>query len=87
MISFSEEDLDGVTSPYDDDLVIKALIAIFEVSPILVDTESSTGILYRPTYLKMGLASDLLTLIDAPLVGFDGDQVSPKETINLPVCR
>lgn len=73
-----------MTSPHDDTLVIKSLIARFEVSCILVDRESSTEIMYHPAFQKMSLTSYLLTPTDAPLVGFNGDEVRLERTIDLP---
>ena len=54
-ISFSDEDLEGITTPHNDALVITLNVNTFETEGILVDQGSSTDILYYKAFKKMGL--------------------------------
>ncbi len=75
VISFSDEDLEGVETPHDDAVVISMIANKFDVKRVLVDNGSSANILYYHAYQKMGLPEGQLRKINAPLVGFTGDSV------------
>ncbi|XP_010265877.1 PREDICTED: uncharacterized protein LOC104603518 [Nelumbo nucifera] len=49
-IYFTEDDVRGIQHPHDDALVIKLRINDFEVKRILVDSGSSTDILFKTTF-------------------------------------
>ncbi|XP_008795595.2 uncharacterized protein LOC103711289 [Phoenix dactylifera] len=75
VISFSNENLEGVKTPHDDAVVISVIVNKFDVKRILVDNGSSANILYYHVYQKMGLTENQLRRMNAPLVGFTGDSV------------
>ena len=45
VISFSNKDIQGVQTPYDDAIVISMMIANYDVKRIFIDNESSVLIL------------------------------------------
>lgn len=49
LITFSKEDFEGVCMPYDDLVVVPVVIANFEVQKILVNSGSTTNILFYKT--------------------------------------
>jgi hypothetical protein len=55
------------------------------VSHILIDTGSSTDVLYRDTFHKMGIRDDMLSPVQTPLVRFTGDSIHSMGMITLRV--
>ncbi|XP_010243816.1 PREDICTED: uncharacterized protein LOC104587791 [Nelumbo nucifera] len=84
-LSFTDEDLKGVAVPHDDALVVSAVISNFVVKRILVDSGSSTNILFYEAFEKMKIAPKRLQPVDAPLVSFFGGIVKPEGKISLPI--
>ncbi|GAA0155166.1 hypothetical protein LIER_12951 [Lithospermum erythrorhizon] len=76
-LSFSNIELKGIELPHDDPVVIAPLIANFIVERILVDTGSSTDILYLSTYDKLHLPRSHIQPIGTPLLGFTVHVVYP----------
>ena len=54
-ISFTDEEAERIHHPHDDAIVITLLIADYINRRVLVDNESSTDILYYPTFQQMRL--------------------------------
>lgn len=78
LITFTKKDADSVpASATDDALVITADAGGFEVRRIPVDNGSSVDVLDYDAFKKMDLADAKLTLINAPLVGFNGGSIYP----------
>ncbi|GAA0152927.1 hypothetical protein LIER_11286 [Lithospermum erythrorhizon] len=77
-ISFSDAELQGLEFPYDDPVVISLFIANYTVERMLVDTRSSTHILYLSMYDKLGLPRNMLQPMNTALVGFTGHSIYPK---------
>lgn len=75
VITFGEEDLEGVYLPHDDALVITALVANREVHMILVDNGSSTDIIFYDAFKKMGIPLTAVTPSIATVSGFSGEPV------------
>ncbi|RWW65175.1 hypothetical protein BHE74_00027533, partial [Ensete ventricosum] len=78
------EDLDvtfksgGEEYPYHDDaLVISIRMANAYVKRVMIDTGSSTDILYIDAFQKLGLTDRDLVTLTSTLTGFIGDFVSP----------
>nr|XP_009405818.1 PREDICTED: uncharacterized protein LOC103988872 [Musa acuminata subsp. malaccensis] len=70
---------------HDDALVISARVANAQVRRIMVDTGSSTDILYFGAFQKLGLARESLSPMCSALTGFTGDSISPLGAITLPL--
>ncbi|GAV65876.1 hypothetical protein CFOL_v3_09390, partial [Cephalotus follicularis] len=82
---FSNDDLAGITTPYDDPLVIHANFANHNVLRILMDNGSSVDVLSLKAFKKMNLSRDGLKPIRSPLVRFTGDVLDHEGLITLPV--
>ena len=59
-LMFTDDDLGSVITPHDDPLLIEARISGYLVKKILIDTRSSTEILFLKAFRKMGLNIDSL---------------------------
>lgn len=84
-ITFTFEDLNLQSYPHTDAMVIKADIAVWEVSKVLVDTGSSTDILFLDIFDQMKLSINQLQPPKTPLYGFWGGGVNALGKISLPV--
>lgn len=84
-ITFTECDMEGVTFPHSDALVLSIPIQHKMVRRVLVDQGSSAEILYYIAFKALGFTKDHLSLVDVPLVGFTGIPVYPVGKIVLPV--
>ncbi|KAL0283204.1 UNVERIFIED_CONTAM: hypothetical protein Sangu_2904600 [Sesamum angustifolium] len=65
--------------------VISTTISNFWVEKILIDSGSSTDILFYKAFFQMGIDNVRLTLVNTPLTSFSGDIVEPLEEAILPV--
>ena len=83
LIAFNDEDLEGITQPYDDALVVTARINGFIVKRVLVDQESGAELMYPDLFKGLGLKMEDLSKYNTPLVGFDGQMVVPEGQISL----
>ena len=54
-ITFFEEDALGIQHPYDDPLVISAVVANYNIHRILIDTGSSADVIFLATFDKLGI--------------------------------
>ena len=84
-ITFSEEDVNLISYPHTDALVIEANIQSWRIGKILVDTSSSADIIFSDTFDKMGIDRSLLQPSDVPLMGFGGKRVNAIGKISLSV--
>ncbi|MQM18035.1 hypothetical protein Taro_051021 [Colocasia esculenta] len=84
-ITFSDEDLVGVTTPHTDALVISATINHCNVRRILVDNGSAPDVLAYDCFILMGLKADQLTPVNSPLFGLSGVSVQPMGRVRLPI--
>ncbi|GAV59684.1 hypothetical protein CFOL_v3_03215, partial [Cephalotus follicularis] len=84
-ISFSEADYEGVRLPHDDLVVVTLQMALFTVKRILIDSGSSTDILYKHAFDQLRILADQLKPVKTPLVGFAGEMVNPLGSIDLTV--
>ena len=85
VITFTEEDVQGIQTPHDDAVVVSATIANYDVKKIFVDNESSTNVLFYSTFSRMRLSADRLKRVSTPLIGFAGDAVAVEGEVTLPV--
>ncbi|KAK3038702.1 hypothetical protein RJ639_028309 [Escallonia herrerae] len=71
-LEFDDADLEGISLPNDDALVITLRIDAFQVKRILVNTGSSAVIIFEDPFNQMGIFDDRLKPISYPLYGFTG---------------
>ncbi|KAJ8476216.1 hypothetical protein OPV22_019943 [Ensete ventricosum] len=72
-------------SSHDDALVISIRMANAYVKRVMIDTGSSTDILYFDAFQRLGLTNLYLTPLTSTLTGFTGDFVSPLGTTTIPI--
>ncbi|RRT32020.1 hypothetical protein B296_00048605 [Ensete ventricosum] len=72
-------------SSHDDTLVISILMANAYVKRVMIDTESSTDILYFDAFQRLGLIDLDLAPLTSTLTGFTGDFFSPLGTTTIPI--
>ncbi|XP_077217862.1 uncharacterized protein LOC143867444 [Tasmannia lanceolata] len=85
LITFSSEDLNGLQVPHDDALVVRLVVANFDIGKILVDTGSSVNVLHLGTFEKMKLGEGRLGPAEYSVYGFSGASVRVNGKIDLPV--
>ncbi|XP_022895348.1 uncharacterized protein LOC111409539 [Olea europaea var. sylvestris] len=84
-ITFGIKDLEDVSFPHDDALVISAIVANFEVKRILIDNGSAANILSHETFTKMGISPEQLKTVKTPLQGFRGGIIVLEGVVELPL--
>ncbi|XP_030940195.1 uncharacterized protein LOC115965145 [Quercus lobata] len=84
-LSFSEEDMIGITQPHDDALLITLRIGGYDVKRVMVDGGSAVEVMYLDLYKGLGLKSKDLMPYSSLLMTFDGKLVIPKGMIRLPI--
>ncbi|XP_022850727.1 uncharacterized protein LOC111372583 [Olea europaea var. sylvestris] len=84
-ITFGSKDLEGISFPHDDALVISAIIANFEVKRILVDNGSAANVLSYEALVQMGILVEQLKPVKTPLQGFGGGVITPEGIVELPM--
>ncbi|XP_022846369.1 uncharacterized protein LOC111369122 [Olea europaea var. sylvestris] len=82
-ITFRARDLEGISYPHDDALVISAVVANLEVKRILVDNGSGANILSQKAFARMGISPKQLKAVKIPLQGFGGGVIIPEGIVEL----
>ena len=82
-ITFSDSYLEGCQHPYDDPLVVRAIVANTTVHRVLVDNGSSADIIFASAFDKMGVGREKLEPVNTHLRGFSGERVLPLGSIQL----
>ncbi|XP_074560659.1 uncharacterized protein LOC141816830 [Curcuma longa] len=85
IIGFGPQDLEGVETPHDDALVIKATIANYDISRVFVDTGSSVNIIFKSAFDQMQIDLDDLEPMATSFYGFTGNEVRPLGQIRLAI--
>ncbi|GAV77645.1 hypothetical protein CFOL_v3_21116 [Cephalotus follicularis] len=85
MISFSDDDLEGVLLSHYDPIVIELSIDLFLVRRILIDGGSSIHILYKEAFDNLKMAEQSLKPVKTSLIGLSGEVVYPMGLVTLPV--
>ena len=75
--------MEGCQHPYDDPLVVRAVVANKTVHKVLVDNRSSTDIIFVSAFDKMGVGREKLEPVNAQLLGFSEERVLPLGLIQL----
>ncbi|RZS27272.1 hypothetical protein BHM03_00060716 [Ensete ventricosum] len=70
-------DFESEYPDHDDALVITACIANTSIIYIMIDTGSSTDILYLDAFHKLGMTNRDLAPMTSTLIGFTGDAITP----------
>ena len=68
-ITFSDSYLEECQHPYDDPLVIRAVVANKTVHRVLVDNRSSADIIFASAFDKMGIGGEKLEPVSTHLRG------------------
>ncbi|KAM2115785.1 hypothetical protein ACFX1R_009547 [Malus domestica] len=84
LICFYPEEERGIIYPHNDQLIVEAHIANFEVRRILVDTGASVNIMFAEAFRTLNLAEHLVDRLISPLISFSSDIVQPLGSIHLP---
>ncbi|XP_074565166.1 uncharacterized protein LOC141821717 [Curcuma longa] len=84
-IDFRPQDLEGVETPHDDALVIKAIIANYDISRVFVNTGSSVNIIFKKAFDQMQIDEADLEPMATSLYGFTGNEVRPLGQIRLAI--
>jgi hypothetical protein len=82
-MSFSPKDATDIVPHDDDPLVIQVQILNCDVKRVLIDSGSSTDIMYWDAFKAMQLAGEQLQPYHGTLVGFTGDQAEVMGYITL----
>ena len=82
-ITFSDSDLEGCQHPYDDPLVIQAIMANKTVHRVLVNNGSSADIIFALAFDKMDIGRAKLEPVSTHLRGFIREKVLPLGSIQL----
>ncbi|GAV78702.1 hypothetical protein CFOL_v3_22167, partial [Cephalotus follicularis] len=85
VISFSEVDYDRVRLPHDDLVVVTLMVELLTMKRILIDSGSSTDILYKHAFDQLRIPFDQLKPVKTLSVGFAGEMVHPLGSIDLSV--
>lgn len=84
-ITFNDSDLDRLTLPHNDALVVSLQLKDCTVRRILVDQGSSVEVIYYSLFKDMGLSETDLQPCTLLLIGFSGALVWPLSRITLSV--
>ena len=82
-ITFSDFDQEGFQHPYDDPLVIRAVVANKTIHRVLIDNGSSVDIIFASAFDKMGIGREKLKPVNTHLRGFFGEKVLPLRSVQL----
>ncbi|XP_075486265.1 uncharacterized protein LOC142525864 [Primulina tabacum] len=85
VISFGPEDLKGVNLPHNDDLVIQARVANYDIMRVFVDSERSVNVIFKEALVQMDLQGYQLETVETALFGFAGHAIYPEGEIFLPL--
>ncbi|XP_073137176.1 uncharacterized protein [Henckelia pumila] len=84
-LSFGLEDLKGVSSNHNDALVIRDMVANYDVARIFVDSGSSVNVLFQEAINQMDLGRFKMEPIVTSLFGFTGHAIRPVGLVHLPL--
>lgn len=79
-ISFSEEENEHVTCTHEDDLMITAELDEYDVKKVLIDSSSSTYVIFLDALKEMDKSEKDLKKVNFPLMGFVSNGNFPQPT-------
>ncbi|XP_043701051.1 uncharacterized protein LOC122651641 [Telopea speciosissima] len=82
-ISFTEPDLEGISLPHDDALVVQVEIIKRPVHRVLIDIGASVDLMSLDAYQEFGFGDDMLKLEGTSTHGFFGASATIKGSIEL----
>ena len=82
-IRFYNSYMEGCQHPYEDPLVVRAVVANKTVHRVLVDNRSSVDIIFALAFDKMGIGREKLEPVNTHLWGVYGEKVLPLGSIQL----
>ncbi|XP_072074189.1 uncharacterized protein [Arachis hypogaea] len=82
-LSFTKEDAQGVTPGHDDSVVITMILANANLHRTMIDRGSSTDILFKPAFYKLGLEGNDLKAYPNSLFGLEDMLIQPLGYISL----
>ncbi|XP_073017743.1 uncharacterized protein [Primulina eburnea] len=85
VISFDSDDLQGVSLPHNDALVIQARVANYDVMRVFIDSGSYMNVIFKEALVQMDLQGYQLEPVEIVLFVFVGHDVYPKGEIVLPL--
>lgn len=77
MISFGPADLEGVTLPHENALVIRTTIVNYNVTRVFVNSRSSVNIIFKDACDQMQIDPSKLRPLSTSLFSFAGHEVRP----------
>ena len=84
-LTFLSNDIQSIHYPHSDPLVVMLTIANYAVKRVLVDTGSSSDILFTVAFDHLGILRDQSRPMATPLVEFNGSSTQLLRMIKLPV--
>ena len=84
-IVFTNRDLIGIQNTNNEPVVVSMTISKHPVKRILIDSDSSTDVLFYDAFVHMNLPMEELKPVLSPLVAFNGESINVEEEITLPV--
>ncbi|XP_073154027.1 uncharacterized protein [Henckelia pumila] len=84
-LSFGLEDLKGVSTNHNDALVIRDMVANYDVARIFVDSGSSVNVLFQEAINQMDLGQYKIEPVVTSLFGFTGHAIRPVGLVHLPL--
>ena len=85
VISFTDDEARHLIHPHIDALMVTLSLTNGKVFRILIDTGSSTDILFTSAFHQMNIGGPKMRPIKTPLYGFGGERVYADGAIQLPV--
>ncbi|XP_073119997.1 uncharacterized protein [Henckelia pumila] len=84
-LSFGPEDLKGVANNHNDALVIRAMVANYDVARIFMDSGSSVNVLFQEAINQMDLGQYRIEPVVTSLFGFTSHAIRPVGLVYLPL--
>lgn len=85
VLEFGPKDLRGIVTSHNDVLVIRAIVANYEIARVFINVGSSINILFKTDLKQMRLDEGGLKHIATPLFRFSGHTVHSLGQIQLPL--